>query len=167
MHQALDHQQILAADVGLMAEEDLEDAARAILLMEVILGLDELADHGDFECPHQIGHKDEAVLQQGEQMDGLAAVVIGNLAAHLAHPLLDLFGGDHCAQLRRPCGLIHAWLPPDWATRELPGPRERRPPDAIAPGWESRGPTQSPVRSLLPAKACARFRSASAPAAAP
>ena len=29
--------------------------------------LDELADHRHFERPHQIGHEDEAVLQQGQQ----------------------------------------------------------------------------------------------------
>src|SRR5580704_9639241 len=106
MDQAFDQQQMLAFDFGLVTEENLEHTFATVLLTTV-LGFDELADHGDFKRAHQIGHEHKAVFQQGQGMDGFSLIVVGNLASHFAHPLLNLLGGDDGSQSLRVGGLIH------------------------------------------------------------
>src|SRR5579872_7042442 len=47
--------------------------------------------HGNFHAnlAHQIGKKNGRALQDSDQMDALALVVLGDLRAHFAHALLD------------------------------------------------------------------------------
>src|SRR5580704_4001848 len=99
MNQALDQQNVFAADIAVMAEEDLEKTSSFLLLVS-IFRLDELAGDGNLKGAHEVGHKDETVFEKREGVNSLIAIVVGNLACHLAHPLLELLGGDQDLQVR-------------------------------------------------------------------
>ena len=101
MQQAFHQQNVFAADIWLMAEENFQDIPRSLVLLLAIPGLDELADDRNLECPYQVGHEHESILQQCHSMQGLAAIIIGNLPRYLPYPLLDLLRGDHDTQLFR------------------------------------------------------------------
>ena len=90
MNQSLDDQQVLSANVRLVAEKNLQYPARAILLAQVVFGFDELADHRYFQVAHQVRHEHEAIFQHGHRAAGLAAVIFRDLPGQLANALLYL-----------------------------------------------------------------------------
>ena len=99
MQQAFHQQNVLSLDIRFMAEENLQKVARPFASLLAIPGFDELAGHGNLKGPDQVRHEHESVLEQRHGMQGLAAIIIGNLPCYFAYPLLDLFGWDYDAQL--------------------------------------------------------------------
>jgi hypothetical protein len=97
MDEAFDEQDVLAANIGFVAEEYFDDLGLGALLLAVF-GLDELADHGNLEGADEVGHEDECVLEDGEGLDGLSAIVVGDLAREFLYPLLDLLGSNDLAK---------------------------------------------------------------------
>src|SRR5208283_1284231 len=84
------------------AEEYLHNLSRlGALLLAGLLAvprLDELAHYRNLQRPDQVGHEDERVLEDGERLDGLSAVVVGDLTREFLDPLLDLLGGNDLAK---------------------------------------------------------------------
>src|SRR6202035_3769882 len=88
---------MLAANIRLMAEEDFHNLSASVSLLAVFR-LDELAHHGNLKRPHQIGHKHERILQNGQRLDRLSLVVIRDVASEFFHTLLDLLGCNYLAK---------------------------------------------------------------------
>src|SRR5580704_19310728 len=109
MDQALDQQDVLIANVGIVAEKDFEKALGSALFFPAISRLNELTDNRGLESAHQISHEHEAILQQGERMNGIALIVVGDLPRDLTYPLLNLLGGDHGSKLLGFGDGIHEW----------------------------------------------------------
>src|SRR5271155_2047562 len=100
MHQPLDEQYMLACDRQFVAKQNLKHRRFALLLALLVARLDKRADDGHFDRAYQIGHEEEAVLEDAERNHGLAAIVVGNLASEFADSFLDLVGRDDLAQAR-------------------------------------------------------------------
>jgi hypothetical protein len=88
MHQTLNQQDMLASNIRRMAEEDFHYFPFMALL--AVSRLDELANHGNFECPHQVSHEHEGIFQYGQSLNGLTLVIGGDVASQFFHALLDL-----------------------------------------------------------------------------
>src|ERR1039458_9197976 len=171
MHQALDQQDVLAANIRFMAEEYFHNLSRLAALLLAVFGLDELADHWNLQRAHQVGHENESILQDGKRLDGLSPVVVGDVASKLLHALLDLLGGNDLAKWfgfrlvhevacpPKSCAPQHPAASP--ASAPLPLPLWR----AISPEPEIRASTRSRLRLRRPAKACARAAPHAVPAA--
>ena len=97
MDEAFDQQHVLAGDFQFVAEVDFEHG-RFGLVELLVARLDEGADHGHVDGPDEIRHEHETVFQDAERDYGLAAVVVGNLAAEFADSLLNLIGRNDLAQ---------------------------------------------------------------------
>ena len=95
--EALNQQNVFAHNVEFVAEENLEHGG--LRLIELLVArLDEGADHGHVDGARQVGHEHETVFKDAESDDGLAAIVVGNLAAQFADSFLDLIGRNDLAQ---------------------------------------------------------------------
>src|SRR5208337_3925358 len=186
MHQPLNQQNMLAPNIRFVAEENLRNLARFVAGLRAVLRLNKLANHGDVQRPHQISHEHKGIFQNGQGLDRLSLVVVGDVAPQFLHPLLDLFGTDDLPKrlnsryVHEPAFLLRL------AQLELNSPEERfrstrRPPSAspgseslLAAVWhaswlepETRASTRSHSHTQQPAKACAPAEERVAPAAAP
>jgi len=97
MHQPLDQQDVVAANIGFVAEENLRDVAIVMARLAALFRLDELAHHRYFQNPHQVGKEDESVFQNRERLDGLAFVVDRYLPSQFLDALLDLLAANDLA----------------------------------------------------------------------
>jgi hypothetical protein len=97
MHQPFHQQGVFVPDFQLVAEEDLLNRWTAGFLY--VLRLYEGADHRNFQGTNQISHKDKAVFQDTENVNRVAPIIVGDLAANFLHSFLDLFGGDNLPSL--------------------------------------------------------------------
>jgi hypothetical protein len=97
MYQAFHYEHVLIANVEWMAEKDLLNGWAAGSLH--VSRLYESAHDGWLQGANQIGHEKEAVFQNAEDVNGLAAVVIRYLATHFFDSFLDLFGGEELTNL--------------------------------------------------------------------
>src|SRR5579864_919120 len=88
----------MPADLDFRAEKDLLAGSGALDAIAV-QRFDELADEGHVHGAHQVSREHEAVFQHRQNVHGLAAVVIADLAAHFAHAFLDLLGANHRFQV--------------------------------------------------------------------
>src|SRR5215469_13517910 len=107
MHQPFHQQNVFSADVELVTEKDLEYIRGCARTLLAVARLHEGTYDRDLDGAYQIRHKNEAVLENGQGLQGLALVVIRDLARELPHPLLNLLRGDYRTQVHRFRGRIH------------------------------------------------------------
>src|SRR5579872_6465437 len=69
MNKTFHDQYMLIANIGVVAEEDLQSLVRGALLLLTVARLDELAGHRNIESANQIGHEHKSVLQQCKRVD--------------------------------------------------------------------------------------------------
>ena len=98
MHQALDQEDVLSANVGFVAEENLHGIVRRAAGRPGVAWLDELANYRDFQRAHQVGLKHERVFEHRQYLDGVASIVIGDLPRQFLDSFLDLISGDNRAK---------------------------------------------------------------------
>src|SRR6266404_1257057 len=88
---------MLACNREFVAEENFQHSGFALLAL-LVARLDKRADEGNIDRPDQVGHEQEAVLQNTQRDHGLAAIVVGNLPSQFANSFLNLVGRDDLAQ---------------------------------------------------------------------
>src|SRR5580704_14755324 len=96
---------MLTANIRLMTEEDFHNLAAPVVL-PAVFGLDELANNGHFEGAHQIGHEHEGILQNGQRLNGLPLIVVGDVTREFLYALLDLLCRDDLAKWFH-CRCVH------------------------------------------------------------
>src|ERR1700740_3671942 len=97
MDQPFYQQNVLAADIRLVAEKDLHNLGGRVSRLRAVLRFDELADYRDFQRPHQIGHEHERILKDGKRLNRLPLVVVGDVARKLLNTFLNVFGRNNLA----------------------------------------------------------------------
>src|SRR5271163_2467572 len=80
-----------------MAEKNLEHRSFSALAL-LVARLDERADDGHIDRPHQVGHEEKAVFENSQRDDDLATIVVRNLTSEFADSFLYLVGRDYLAQ---------------------------------------------------------------------
>src|SRR6266567_295806 len=179
VHQPFHEQDVLTTNVRLVAEENLHDLVLGASLWSGVSRFDKLAHHRHFQRSHQIGLKHERILQDRQHLDGLALVVVGDLATEFLDSLLDLIGGDDWAKGLDSRTVHEICAPPGTSLLIFPSPaREPRArpksESPLAPAslqvWlapEMLSPTRFRRHSRPPAKTCAPPGPHDAPAAVP
>ena len=96
---SFEEKHVLVAEIDFVAEENFDEWGVAVLVVLPfgIVGFDELADEGDLEAANQVGHEDEAVFEDAEDVEAFALVIVGDLARHFLDALLNLLFGDDWA----------------------------------------------------------------------